>query len=143
MEYPFPTARDAWVNDKAIRRWFEIVIDAESAPHQHRAYICKCCWRKFYANQRLLDIEYHIETHERRGDLPYSSQCPSQILTGEQVMEINKQLLERFDTIIPEAGTWKFQCKACLRRFLHRSDYRELLEHYDSCRASKATGPIQ
>ncbi len=143
MEFRRPSAKDAWVGDQKIRRWFEVVIDAAPDPHEHRAYICKNCWQIFGADDDLWALEYHVEAHERWCDTPYDSPRPSPILTGEQLVNLHKLLFEGFDAVTPEAGTWKFECKACKKRFPHRSDHRELLGHYRSCEAFGAKGPIQ
>jgi hypothetical protein len=143
MEFKRPSAKNAWVGDAKIRHWFEIVMDASSEPHEHRGYICKNCWQSFHADGDLWTLQCHIEAHERWNDKPYDSRRPSPILTGEQLVDLHKLLLERFDAIIPEAGTWKFECKACKRRFPHRSDHRELLGHYRSCEAFRKEGLVQ
>lgn len=143
MEFKHPSAKNAWVGDGKIRQWFEVVIDAASEPHEHRAYICKNCWQLFRSDEDLWTLQCHMDAHERWGDLPYDARRPSPILTGEQLVNLHKLLFERFEAVIPEAGTWKFECKACKRRFPHRSDHRELLGHYRSCEAFKKEGPVQ
>ena len=137
------SARDAWVSNEIIRQWFEIVIGAAFDPHQHRAYICKSCWQIFNADEELWTLQDHIEAHGRWGGLPYDSPRPPRSLTGEQLVSFHQMLIERFDTVIPEAGTWKFECKACKKRFPHRTDYRALVGHFSSCEALEMKGPIQ
>lgn len=143
MRFVTPRGTNAWMNDEKIRRWFEIVIDASSEPHQQRAYICKSCWQMFGCGERLWDIKVHIDAHERLGELPYTSSRPPQILTGEQVVRLYKLLFEYFDAVNPEVGTWKFECKACKKRFPHRSDHLELLGHYRTCETVIRNMPIQ
>lgn len=143
MQFKGQSAKDAWVGDESIRRWFEIVIDAAFLPHQHRAYICKSCWQTFSTEEELWTLQCHVEAHERWGDVPYDSRRPSPILTGEQLVNLHQLLFERFDAVSPEAGAWKFQCKACKKKFPHRSDHRELLGHFRSCEAIEKKGSIQ
>jgi len=81
ITYGDPKARDAWVNDERIRRWFEIVVDAAVEPHQHRACICKGCWLTFSADEKLWTLKNHMEDHERGNDQPYSSSRPDRNLT--------------------------------------------------------------
>jgi hypothetical protein len=143
ITYGDPKARDAWVNDERIRRWFEIVVDAAVEPHQHRACICKGCWLTFSADEKLWTLKNHMEDHERGNDQPYSSSRPDRNLTGEQVVSLHRLLFERFDAVIPEAGTWKFECKACKRRFPHRTVLPVLLLHERSCEAAAVSGLVQ
>jgi hypothetical protein len=144
MQFREPTARDAWIGNEMIRRWFEIVIDAAVEPRQHRAYVCKGCWHTFDADEELCTLQCHVEEHERWGAVPYgSNRMAPIIMPGEQMVNLHQLLFERFDAVTPEAGTWKFQCKACKKRFPHRSDLGELLGHFRSCEALEVQGPIQ
>jgi hypothetical protein len=143
VQFRGPIARGAWIGDEKVRQWFEIVMDAAVDPHQQRAYICKSCWQMFTADEELWTLQYHVEAHEHWGDHPYDSRRPSRILTGEELVALHKLLFEQFDAVLPEAGTWKFQCKACKKRFPHRSDHRELLGHFRSCEAGGVKGPVQ
>lgn len=143
MQFRGPSARDAWIGNEKIRQWFEVAIDTAVEPHQQRAYVCKSCWQTFNADEELWTLQCHVEAHERWGNVPYDSRRPSAIMTGEQLVNLHQLLFERFDAVTPEAGAWKFQCKACMKRFPHRSDHRELLGHYRSCEASGVKGPIQ
>lgn len=144
MQLRGPSARDAWIDNEKIRQWFEIVMDAAVEPHQQRAYVCKSCWHTFDADAELWSLQCHVEDHERWGAVPYGSKRTSPIImTGEQMANLHRLLFERFDAVTPEAGTWKFQCKVCKRRFPHRSDLGELLGHFRSCEATETNGLIQ
>ena len=143
MRHITPSGQNAWIGDEEIRRWFEVVMDTASEPHEHRAYICKSCWQVFGSGERLWDIKVHVHAHERLGELPYASSRPPRILTGSQIISLHKLLLDRFEIVNPEVGTWKFECKACKRRFPHRSDHLELLGHHRFCEAHLENASIQ
>jgi hypothetical protein len=55
-------------------------------------------------------------------------------MTGEQVFNFHSMLMERFDVVTPEAGTWKFECKHCKKRLPHRTAFAGLMGHSLGCR---------
>jgi len=143
MQFSGPIAKDAWKSDESLRYWFEIAIDFAFNPEQHRAYICKNCWQIFSADEDLWTVQNHLLTHEKHGDKPYDEFRPSRVLTGEQLMHLYMKLLEGFETVLPGAGTWKFRCRTCQKRFPHRTDHLELLGHFRTCDGGRQNGLIQ
>jgi hypothetical protein len=54
-------------------------------------------------------------------------------ITGEQVVDLHRTLVDRFEIVTPEVGTWKFECRRCRRRFPHRTPHKELIAHAAVC----------
>jgi hypothetical protein len=132
-----PSGRNAWKQSEEIRRWYEVTFDTVPDESTHSGYVCKCCWEQFEAHTSPISLLGHATLHERRGERPYSRRRPASI-TGEQIVELHKSLVEAFQVVMPDAGTWKFECRRCKRKLPHRSTHRELLQHAAIC--SGATG---
>ena len=128
-----PSAHEAWKYNEEIRQYFEASFDMNVEPPKHVGFVCKCCWETFDAGESPIGLAGHALGHSQRSDIPYSRKRPSPI-TGEQVCDFHSQLMERFNMVLPEAGTWKFECKICMKRLPHRSSFIALLAHSEVCR---------
>lgn len=126
------TAYNAWRHDERLRKWFEVVFDAAGGAFEHVAYLCKCCWEQLPAESDALSVSGHALSHESCGESPYSSPRPSPI-TGEQVLQMYRDISEHFEANKPEVGTWKLQCRRCAKLLPHRSTYQELMQHAKTC----------
>jgi hypothetical protein len=51
------------------------------------------------------------------------------IVTGKDAWKGNATIREWFEVVVPDVGTWKFQCRRCSTLLPHQSDYRDLLDH--------------
>lgn len=127
-----PNAREAWKRSEEIRNCFEVTFDMSVEPPKHMGFVCKCCWEQFDAAESLIRMSGHALGHSDRRDVPYSGVRPTPI-TGEQVCSLHSQLMERFDIVTPEVGTWKFECKACKKRLPHRTPVGGLMGHNAGC----------
>ena len=135
-----PSGKDAWKSSQPIREWFEVVFDTNVNPSEHTAYVCKSCWEQFDARTSPINLEGHALGHSSRAEKQYSRARVTS-LSGEAIVEFHGQLLDHFDIVTPEAGTWKFECKACKKRIPHRMTLRELLEHGVNCLAGHGIEP--
>ena len=129
-----PSAHEAWKNSDEIREYFEATFDMSIEPSQHVGFVCKCCWELFDSGESKIRLAGHALGHSERRDVPYSRRRPTPI-TGEQVCDFHSQLMERFDIVTPEVGTWKFECKICKKRLPHRTPVRGLIGHIFGCGA--------
>lgn len=127
-----PTAYNAWKSSEKLRKWFEVAFDTTVTPPKHSGYICKSCWELFPASVELMELKAHAGKHESEGDNPYSLPRPSPI-TGEEVLRLHADILQNFEVVDPEVGTWKFRCLSCLRNLPHRTPYKDLMEHARYC----------
>lgn len=134
-----PSGHNAWKDSERIRTWFEVVFDMTETPPRHTAYVCKCCWEQMPASEDLIGLMAHAEWHESHGESPYSSRRASPI-TGEQIYDLYGQINLLFEAMMPEAGTWKFQCRKCKKRLPHRSTHKDLMLHARVC---IGTGPSE
>jgi hypothetical protein len=137
-----PSGKDAWKHDSKIRECFEVVFNTAVDPHCHTAYVCKSCWRQFEARTSPIELAGHALLHSSRSEPPYSSSRLT-TLSGEKIVEIHRLLIKGFEVVTPEAGTWKFECRRCNKRFPHRTDYLDLLGHSLVCRAAVSSGSVQ
>jgi DNA-directed RNA polymerase subunit RPC12/RpoP len=126
------SGKDAWKRISSLREWFEVVLNVATEPHDHVGYVCKHCWQQFNADTSPLSLEGHAILHEQRGEQAYSTNR-LESLTGEKIIELHKLISTHFQPVVPEAGTWKFECLHCGKRLPHRSDYRELIQHGTIC----------
>ncbi len=79
------SGKDAWRENATIREWFEVVFDTTVDPHNHSAYICKCCWQQFESNINAISLLSHASRHGSQGEAPYSTARLTQ-LTGERLL---------------------------------------------------------
>jgi hypothetical protein len=134
-----PSAYNAWKDNETLRQWFEVIFDTSVNPPEHSGYVCKGCWEQFEARTNAMRLIAHSGWHESQGDLPYSTPRPSAI-TGEQVFNLYSGIREYFDAVMPEAGTWKFECRSCKKLLPHRTAHRDLMEHARTCIVGDSPG---
>lgn len=134
-----PSGYNAWKHDETIRQWFEVVFDTFTNPMKHTGYVCKCCWEQFEANTNTITLLAHAGWHQSRGESLYPTDRPSAI-TGEEVWDLFHALSEHFQRVMPQAGTWKFQCRKCLKLLPHRTPHHELMSHARICSDAKSPG---
>lgn len=125
-------AWEAWKRSEEIRTYFEATFDMSVEPPKHTGFVCKCCWEQFDYQESLIRLGGHALGHSEKHDIPYSRARPTPI-TGEQVYALHSQLLERFNVVTPEVGTWKFECKICKKRLPHRTSVGGLMGHSLGC----------
>jgi hypothetical protein len=126
------TGYNAWKNNEVLRQRYEVSFDTNVIPAEHCGYTCKSCWQQFAADTRLIDLQYHAESHASRKEAPHSSPRPGPI-TGEQVVILFRAISENFDIVRPEAGTWKFRCRRCDKILPHRTPHKDLVVHFLTC----------
>jgi hypothetical protein len=126
-------AHEAWKHSEEIHNYFEATFDMSVEPPKHMGFVCKCCWEQFDCQMSAISLAGHALVHSEKHDAPYSRVRPTPI-TGEQVRAFHSMLIERFDVVIPEVGTWKFECKICKKRLPHRTSVGGLIGHSFGCR---------
>ncbi len=125
-------AWEAWKHSEEIRKCFEATFDMSVEPPKHTGFVCKCCWGQFDVAESPIRLGGHALGHSEKRDVPYSRARPS-AMTGEQVYALHSQLMERFNVVFPEVGTWKFECKCCKKRLPHRTSVGGLMGHSIGC----------
>ena len=127
-----PNAQDAWKHSEESREFFEATFDMSVEPPKHMGFVCKCCWEQFDYQESPIRLAGHALGHSENRDVPYSKARPTPI-TGEQVHDFHSMLMQRFDVVIPEVGTRKFECKYCKTRLPHRTSFGGLMGHSAGC----------
>jgi hypothetical protein len=128
-----PSGVNAWKYDQHLADSFEIGFDVSVEPYRHTAYICKVCFRQFSANESLLTLHGHSLLHSAATIAAMPSPLQRGVLSGEHIVELYTTLVQYFDSVTPDAGTWKFECRHCKKRLPHRSDFDDLLRHARAC----------
>lgn len=128
-----PSSLNAWKYDQKLVDSFEIGFDVSVEPYRHTAYICKVCFRQFSANVGLLSLHGHALLHLNERVAATTTPAERGLVSGERIVELYTTLVQYFDSVTPEAGTWKFECRHCKKRLPHRSDFDDLLRHARAC----------
>jgi len=136
-----PSANGILESEPWVREYLEVVFDTAQQEAKVTAFICKVCWKQFDTQTNALSLLGHVEYHRSRQQKPYHSHRRL-FLSGEDILERRDALIKYFEVFTPEAGTWKFRCRTCDKRFPHRTDYDELLQHGVECEEARA-GRVQ